>query len=422
MADNFYTKKRKIINDPVYGFIPVENPVLFDLLEHPYFQRLRRIRQLGLTYLVYPGANHTRFQHSLGAAYLMTQAIQSIRSREIDITEEEAFSVTAAILLHDIGHGPFSHALEETIINELSHEQLSILFMQQLNEELGGLLGEAIHIFQGKYKKKFLNQLVSGQLDMDRLDYLQRDSYFTGVSEGVIGLERIIKMLNVRNDELVVEEKGIYSIEKFVLARRLMYWQVYFHKTVVSAEQLLLKILTRASQLARAGVALFVTPALHYFLYSLYSVKTVDTLTAKGRKELLDRFALLDDNDIITSAKVWSEAEDPVLSRLCKQLINRKLLHIEIRNHPFSKEKVENIRKRMRRDTGFDELGVSYFVFTNTISNFAYSPEDHQIKILRKDEMIKDITEVSEIMNQNVISKIVQKHILCYPKEYTKNV
>ena len=414
-------KKRKIINDPVYGFIPVGSPVLFDLVEHPYFQRLRRIRQLGLTYLVYPGANHTRFQHSLGAAYLMGETLQSLRGKGVAVSPEEELAAKAAILLHDIGHGPFSHALEETIIRELSHEQLSQLFMQQLNEETGGMLDDAIRIFGGHYPRKFLNQLISGQLDMDRLDYLQRDSYFTGVSEGVIGLERIIKMLDVRDDELVVEIKGIYSIEKFVLARRMMYWQVYFHKTVVAAEQLLLKILGRAHQLAQAGEKLFTTPALHYFLYGEYPAQDPALLSPRQRKELLDRFALLDDNDIIASAKVWSGSGDPVLADLCRRLVNRKLFHVEIQNRPFPEEKVEEYRKKMMRDTGLSAGEVASFVFTNTISNYAYSTADHQIRILGKDGSVKDITEVSEIMDEQVISRIVEKHILCYPKEYLSN-
>ncbi len=412
---------RKIINDPVYGFIPVGTPLLFELVEHPYFQRLRRIRQLGLTYLVYPGANHTRFQHSLGAAYLMIETLQSLRSKGVEVTEQEALAALAAILLHDIGHGPFSHALEETIIPTLSHEQLSLLFMVQLNEETDGLLSDAIRVFKGSYGRRFLNQLISGQLDMDRLDYLQRDSYFTGVSEGVIGLERIIKMLNVRDDELVVEVKGIYSIEKFVLARRMMYWQVYFHKTVVAAEQMLLKILARAHLLAQAGKTLFTTPALHYFLYGEYPLEDPARLTGEERKELLDRFALLDDNDIIASAKVWSQGGDAVLSDLCSRLVNRKLFHVEIQNHPFPQEKVMEIRRRMSRDTGFTEEETSSFVFTNTISNYAYSPTEHQIKILGKDGSVKDITEVSEIMDEQVISRTVEKHIFCYPKEYLSN-
>ncbi len=414
-------EKRKIINDPVYGFIPVGSPLLFDLVEHPFFQRLRRIRQLGLTYLVYPGANHTRFQHSLGASYLMGETLQSLRGKGVDISPEEELAAMAAILLHDIGHGPFSHALEETIIRELSHEQLSLLFMEQLNEETDGMLEDAIRIFRGEYPKKFLNQLISGQLDMDRLDYLQRDSYFTGVSEGVIGLERIIKMLDVRDDELVVEIKGIYSIEKFVLARRMMYWQVYFHKTVVAAEQLLLKILARAHLLARAGEGLFTTPALHYFLYGEYPAKDPALLTSVQRKELLERFALLDDNDIIASAKVWSGSGDAVLAELCRRLVNRKLFHVEIQNRPFPPEKVEEIRGRMQRDTGWSAEEVSSFVFTNTISNYAYSPAEDQIRILGKDGSVKDITGVSEIMDEQVISRIIEKHILCYPKEYLSN-
>ena len=418
MPGSLKNDHRKIINDPVYGFIPVGTPLLFRLVEHPWFQRLRRIRQLGLTYLVYPGANHTRFQHSLGAAYLMGETLHALRGKGIEITAGEELAATAAILLHDIGHGPFSHALEETIIGGLSHEQLSLMFMQQLNEETDGLLEDAIRIFRGNYGRKFLNELISGQLDMDRLDYLQRDSYFTGVSEGVIGLERIIKMLNVRDDELVVEVKGIYSIEKFVLARRMMYWQVYFHKTVVAAEQLLLKILARAHLLARAGKELFTTPALHYFLYGEYPSRDPGHLQAEERRELLAHFALLDDNDIIASAKVWSQENDVVLADLCDRLINRKLFHVEIQDHPFPGEKVREIRRRMMKDTGLSEEDTASFVFTNTISNYAYSPSGHQIRILRKDGSVKDITEVSEIMDEQIISRIVEKHIFCYPKEY----
>ncbi len=414
------TGKRKIINDPVYGFIPVTSPLLFDLLEHPWVQRLRRIRQLGLTSLVYPGANHTRFQHSLGASWLMDQALQSLQSKGVPVSGEEALAATVAILLHDIGHGPFSHALEETMIRGGSHEQLSLLFMQELNREFDGRLDTALQIFRGRYHRRFFNQLISGQLDMDRMDYLQRDSYFTGVSEGIIGLERIIKMLNVSGDELVVEEKGIYSVEKFVLARRLMYWQVYFHKTVVSAEQLLLKILARARQLAGSGETLFATPALHYFLYSLYPGKNTGELTLPERKDLLDRFSLLDDNDIITSAKVWSDSPDRVLADLCNRLVNRKLFHVDIQNHPFDPEKVRRIRKKMMKDQGLEEEETAFFVFTDKISNFAYSPKDHQIKIMRKDGAVKEITEVSEIMDENIISRIIEKHIMCYPKEYTE--
>jgi HD superfamily phosphohydrolase len=421
MPTGTHNDHRKIVNDPVYGFIPVGTPLLFKLVEHPYFQRLRRIRQLGLTYLVYPGANHTRFQHSLGAAYLMAETLQSLRGKGVEITEQETLAAMAAILLHDIGHGPFSHALEETLIPTLSHEQLSLLFMVQLNEETDGMLTDAIRVFQGGYDRQFFNQLISGQLDMDRLDYLQRDSYFTGVAEGVIALQRIIKMLNVVDEALVVEVKGIYSIEKFVLARRMMYWQVYFHKTVVAAEQLLLKILARAHVLARAGEKLFTTPALHYFLYGEYPPEDPAGLSGKERKELLDRFALLDDNDIIASAKVWSQGKDAVLSDLCNRLVNRKLFHVEIQNHPFPQEKVQEIRQRMRRDTGFSEEETTSFVFTNTISNYAYSPTEHQIKILGKDGSVKDITEVSEIMDEQVISRTVEKHIFCYPKEYLSN-
>ncbi len=409
--------KRKILNDPVYGFIPVGTPLLFRLMEHSWFQRLRRIRQLGLTSLVYPGANHTRFQHSLGAAHLMGETLRSLRGKGVEISREEEMGARVAILLHDIGHGPFSHALEETIIRELTHEQLSLLFMEQLNEEFEGALEMAIRIYRGNHPRAFLNQLISGQLDMDRLDYLQRDSYFTGVAEGVIGLERIIKMLNVADDELVVEEKGIYSIEKFVLARRLMYWQVYFHKTVVAAEQLLLKILARAHFLAAAGEKLFCTPALRYFLYGEYSVPE-EPLSSAQRKELLEHFAMLDDNDIIASAKVWTESRDPVLAELCRRLVDRKLFHVEIREHPFPEERVEEVRGKIRKVMGFSDEESRSFVFTGTISNLAYSPTGQQIRILTKEGRVKDITEVSEIMDEHVLSRIVEKHIFCYPKEF----
>ncbi|NOY37981.1 MAG: HD domain-containing protein [Chlorobi bacterium] len=408
--------KRKIFNDPVYGFIHIPDPLIFDLIEHPYFQRLRRIRQLGLTALVYPGANHTRFQHSLGAMHLMTQAIQTLRGKGVDISDEEALSAQIAILLHDIGHGPFSHALEESIIHDLSHEDLSLMMMETLNDQFDGKLAKAIRIFKGNYPRNFLSQLIVGQLDMDRLDYIQRDSFFSGVAEGTVGFDRIIKMLHVFNNELVIEEKGIYSVEKFILARRLLYWQVYFHKTVVSAEHLLVKILKRAEQLAKEGVPLFTTPSLAFFLGNPFNAAAILRSSSHEKKEFLDTFSMLDDNDILVAAKVWSDHDDPVLSDLCHRLINRNLFQIEIQGQPFDKERVEKISAEVLKKTGIPKQDIGYFVFTDAISNFAYSLVDHQIKILGKDNTVTDITGVSDILDQAIISRIVHKYILCYPK------
>lgn len=408
--------KRKIFNDPVYGFIHIPHPLIFDLIEHPYFQRLRRIRQLGLTFLVYPGANHTRFQHSLGAMHLMNQAIMTLRQKGIDITEDEEIAALTAILLHDIGHGPFSHALEESIIHNLSHEDLSLMMMEELNRQFHHQLDMAIEIFKGTYNKKFLSQLIVGQLDMDRLDYIQRDSYFSGVAEGTVGLDRIIKMLNVSDNQIVLEEKGIYSIEKFILARRLMYWQVYFHKTVVSAEHLLMKILERAEHLAADGSHLFTTPALQYFLGKSFHVSKIRKGSYGEVKKLLNMFSLLDDNDILVAAKVWAGHSDPVLSNLCRRLINRDLYQIEIRDEPFDREKINDLSAKVAEKENIPSDQTDYFVFTDTISNFAYSLEDHQIQILGKDNEVTDITLVSDILDQSIISRIVHKHILCYPK------
>ncbi len=402
--------KKKIINDPVYGFIKISFDSLFDLIEHPWFQRLRRIRQLGLTNYVYPGATHTRFQHALGAFHLMETAIQVLRSKAVEITPEEEEAALAAILLHDIGHGPFSHALEESIIENIHHEELSLLFMQALNTEFNGRLGLAIRIFTGKYHKQFLHQLVSGQLDMDRLDYLKRDSFFTGVTEGVIGSDRIVRMLNVADDLLVVDHKGIYSIEKFLIARRLMYWQVYLHKTVLASETLLMKILLRAKQLAMNGVALFCTPALHYFLYHPVSG---DRFPDEG----LDKFAMLDDSDIMSSAKAWASHQDPVLSLLCTSLINRNLSRIEIRNQPFSDSYISGIRKKVQNHYSLDKKDLDFFVYTNEASNNAYSSEDEHIRILYHGGGLRDISEVSDMLDISVLSKTVRKYFLYYPKD-----
>lgn len=405
---NSSSNKRKIFNDPIYGFVSISYEIIFDLIEHPYFQRLRRIKQLGLTNLVYPGALHTRFHHAIGAMHLMELAIEEIRSKGHSITEEEAKAATIAILLHDIGHGPFSHALEHSIVSDVNHEHISQLLMNKLNEEFNGELTLAIKIFQNKYSKKFLHQLVSSQLDMDRLDYLKRDSFFTGVSEGVISSDRIIKMLNVANDHLAIELKGIYSVEKFIIARRLMYWQVYLHKTVLSAETLLVNILKRAKELAQKKVELFATPALKTFLYKNYS-KT----DFKNNPQLLDTFAILDDYDIMSSIKVWTQHEDYVLSQLCNQLVNRKLFKIEMQSTPFKESKITELKKQLKKTRKLSEKEVGYFVFSGSVSNDAYTGGIH---VLLKDGTAIDLAKASDQLNIDVLSKTVKKYYLCYPK------
>lgn len=409
--------KRKIVNDPVYGFVNIPYPILYDLIEHPYFQRLRRIQQLGLTNYVYPGANHTRFQHALGALYLMEQAIAVLRSKDMDITEEEAEAVMIAILLHDIGHGPFSHTLENSIV-PVSHEKMSLLFMHELNRQFNNRLATAIDIFQNKYHKKFLNQLVSSQLDMDRLDYLRRDSFFTGVTEGTIGSDRIIKMLTVKNDELVVEEKGIYSIEKFLVARRLMYWQVYLHKTVISAENLLVNTLRRVKQLSGMNEKIFVTPYLGFFLNKeLDLTRHISSTNADERKILLDNFSLLEDNDIMVSAKVWAEHPDRTLSLLSQNLIRRKLYHIELQHEPFTDHIIRPLQQKIGKMLDIQPGETDYFVFTGKISNNTYKTDDDRIKILLKTNDIVDISEASDMLDQTVLDKTVVKYFLCYPKD-----
>lgn len=403
--------KLKIFNDPIYGFVTLPYELVFDLIDHPYFQRLRRIKQLGLTNLVYPGALHTRFHHAMGAMYLMGQAIDVLRSKGNEITEDEAKGVTIAILLHDIGHGPFSHALEHSIVSNINHEDLSELFMTRLNEQFGGQLDTAIAIFQDKYKKKFLHQLVSSQLDMDRLDYLKRDSFFTGVSEGIISSERIIKMLNVVNNSLVVEEKGIYSIEKFIIARRLMYWQVYLHKTVLSAESLLVIILKRAKELAEKKTELFCTPALHTFLFNKYSKADFEK-----KPELLDTFAQLDDYDIMASIKTWMMHPDKVLSLLCKQLVNRNLFKVELQNSEFDKDRIAQLITQICKKHQLTEKEARYFVYTDQVSNDAYRSDKISINILSKDGTIKDIAKASDQLSIDVLIKTVRKFYLCYPK------
>jgi len=403
--------KRKILNDPVHGFINIPSDIIFDLIEHKYFQRLKRITQLGLTHFVYPGAIHTRFLHAIGAMHLMNLAIEVIRAKGHEISEAEAKSVTIAILLHDIGHGPFSHTLEKVLINDVSHEDISIAFIKKLNIEFDNKLDLALKIFQNKYKKRFLHQLVASQLDMDRLDYLKRDSFFTGVSEGVIGSDRIIKMLDVVDDNLVVEAKGIYSIEKFLVARRLMYWQVYLHKTVLAAEELLIKILKRAKELANKNVELFASPSLHYFLYNYINKK--DFL---NNVEVLEKFADLDDYDIISALKVWSKHQDKVLSMLCLRLINRKLFKVELQDKAFESNYIESIKEKYKKQYGLNNNEIDYFVFSNTISNNAYKAEDDKINILYNSGKLVDITDASDVLNVSVLSKEVKKYFLIYPK------
>lgn len=404
--------KHKIFNDPVYGFVTVPSELIFNLIDHPYFQRLRRIRQLGLTNLVYPGAIHTRFHHAMGAMHLMVEAIEVIRSKGHEITNEEAQGATIAILLHDIGHGPFSHALEMSLVHNITHEDLSAVFMDRLNKEFDGQLELALKIFRGKYKKKFLHQLVSSQLDLDRLDYLRRDSFFTGVVEGNISSDRIVKMFNVVNDQLVVEDKGIYSIEKFIVARRLMYWQVYLHKTVLSAEHLLVNILKRAKELAENKVELFCTPALRMFLYNRF------TKTAfLNKPEVLDAFAKLDDYDIMTSIKVWADHSDKILAYLCKRLVNRELFAVELQQKPFTGSYVEQLQKKAVKKYGLKKEEIPYYVFTGAVQNKAYSSDNIRINILFKNGSVIDIAEAADLFNISVLAQPVKKYFLCYPKE-----
>ena len=408
--------KKKIINDPVYGFITIPSDLVYDLIQHPYVQRLRYIKQLGMTHLVYPGALHTRFHHALGAMHLMGLALETIKSKGQAISYQEEEAVIVAILLHDIGHGPFSHALEHTIVDGVSHEHISTLLMDNLNREFDGKLGLALEIFNNRYHKKFLYQLVSGQLDLDRMDYLNRDSFFTGVSEGVISFDRIIKMLDVVDDQLVVEEKGIYSIEKFLIARRLMYWQVYLHKTVIAAEQMLVKILERAKELTGEGRNLFASPCFSYFLKN-----SINREEFKNDPRNIERFTKLDDNDIFTSIKVWVNDEDLILSTLCSHLISRNLYQVEITNEPPPIEIINDLADKVTDEYEISDDDTSYFVFTDTIKNKAYSVGDGSIKIVMKDGSIQDIAKASDNSNLESLARTVQKYILCYLKEL-KNV
>lgn len=402
--------KRKIINDPVYGFVTIPGNLIFDIIEHRYFQRLRRIRQLGLTDLVYPGALHTRFHHALGAMHLAGQASDVLKSKGIAISDDEREALQIAILLHDIGHGPFSHTLEKCLVPGLSHERLSIIFMQKLNDEFEMKLSMALQIFQNNYPRKFFHNLIAGQLDMDRMDYLNRDSFFTGVYEGVIGYDRIIKMLMVKNDKLVVESKGIYSIEKFLIARRLMYWQVYLHKTVLCAEQMLIRILKRARLITQSGGALFSYEPLKFFLEN--TVKPEDF----NQATVLDAFAGLDDYDIWAHLKMWCKAEDKTLATLCQYLVNRKLLNIEITNEAPPPEHIKKLTELSANYLNISFEDAQNFVFSDRTSNSAYNPDEGKIEILFKDGSLSDVAEASDQLNISVLSKAVTKFYLCYPK------
>ena len=399
----------KIINDPVFGFIKIPKGLLYDLVCHPVVQRLTRIRQLGLSSVVYPGAQHTRFQHSLGAFHLMSEAIRELTAKGNFIFDSEAEAVEAAILLHDVGHGPFSHVLEHTLVRGIAHEEISLMLMEHINREMNGQLTLAIRIFRDQYPKRFLHQLVSGQLDMDRLDYLRRDSFYTGVTEGNIGSARIIKMLDVRDDRLVVESKGIYSIENFLTARRLMYWQVYLHKTSVAYEQLLLNTLRRAKRLAAAGDELFASPALRFFLYNDIARERFHDDPA-----CLENFLLLDDNDIWTALKVWTRHKDKVLSTLSEGMVNRKLFKVEVSAEPFPAFREQELLSQIAQALDISTDDAHYFLSTPDIETNMYNPADDSIDILYSDGTIRGIAEASDMFDIALLSRKVKKHYLCY--------
>ena len=402
--------KKKIINDPVYGFISIPDELIFDVLEHPYMQRLRRIMQLGLSHLVYPGALHTRFHHVLGAMHLMSLAIATIRRKGHEITIDEERAVLLAILLHDIGHGPFSHALEYDIVSDVSHEDISGYFIERLTDVFGDDLKRAHLIFKNEYSKPFLYQLVSSQLDMDRLDYLNRDSFYSGVSEGIIGSDRLIEMLNVHNGNLVLEEKAIYSVEKFIVARRLMYWQVYLHKTVVSAEFMLIHALRRAKWCAKNGKQVFSSPSLQYFLE--HDVKKKDFLDDTS---VLEKFARLDDYDIMSAIKVWQDSDDIVLSYLSTALVNRDLFKIEIARTPFSQDRIQFEKEMVKSALGVTDEEVDFFVYHDILTNKAYNQDKQNINVLMKNGTIVDLSMASDNLNISALAQPVEKYFLCYP-------
>ena len=406
--------KLKILNDPIYGFITIPNKLVFDLMEHKYFQRLRRITQMGFSYIVYPGAHHTRFHHALGAMFLMQKAVQTLQSKDVNISEKEEEALYVAILLHDIGHGPFSHAMENSIVENVGHEQISLLFMEALNRKFNKQLTLAIQIFKDEYPRKFLHQLISGQLDMDRLDYLKRDSFYTGVPEGTVNAQRLIAMLNVKDDALVVEEKGIYSVENFIVARRLMYWQVYLHKTGIVAEQLLVRLLIRAKQLSAQGIELPASEGLQFFLNNSISLEDFS-------EEVLNTFSTLDDYDIISAMKAWVGNDDFVLKNLSKMLLYRDLLKVKVKSQPFSLQKIEEKRNILSSAFKLSDEEASFFVFTGKLENQAYSMEKDTINLLRKNGKIVDVAKASDQLNLEALSKSVVKYYICYPKNNTHN-
>jgi HD superfamily phosphohydrolase len=403
-------KSQKIINDPVYGFITIPSELIFAIIDHPYFQRLRRIRQLGLTDFVYPGALHTRFHHALGAMHLMSITLDNLRIKGTDISEAEYEAALIAILLHDIGHGPFSHALEYSLLRGIPHEELSLLTIELLNEEFGGQLTLALQIFKNQYPKKFFHQLVSSQLDIDRLDYLQRDCFFTGVSEGTIGADRIIKMMAVKDDQLVIEEKGIYSIENFLSARRLMYWQVYLHKTTVSAEKMLINLIQRAKKLAQDGRTFFVTEEMAYFM-----TQEVSLADFKADTSLLKKFLQLDDFDIWGAIKLWKNDADYVLQNISQMFLTRKLFKINLVNEPFSSQELAHLRTKAQKKLQVPDEDLAYFFSTGTISNYGYLEKD-RISILTKKGEVVDVASAADLPNIKIMSKMVEKHYVCVAK------
>lgn len=400
----------KIFNDPVYGFISVSDPLIQKLIDHPYFQRLARISQVGLSDMVYPGAQHTRFHHALGAMHLMQQALSVLKTKGVSITENEMQAAQIAILLHDVGHGPFSHTLENTLISEYSHEDISLRVMQLLNKEFHHTLETAIAVFKGEYHKPFLHKLVSGQLDVDRLDYLMRDSFFTGVAEGVIGSERIIKMMNVVGDDLVVEEKGIYSIEKFLIARRLMYWQVYLHKTVIGAEVLLTNALRRAKELAGKGQELFGTSALKCFLYR-------SELDKLPEEEKISNFLRLDDHDVVSALKEWVYADDKILSDLCGRLMHRRLLKVKLRREPYTETELEEVSVAVMEQMGISKEECGYYIYPGMVSNIAYDSSKEEIRFRMKSGELLNLFDVSDHLDRANMTRMVKKYFICYPKE-----
>lgn len=401
--------KLKTLNDPIYGFITIPSQLVFDLMEHKYFQRLRRISQMGFSYIVYPGAHHTRFHHALGAMFLMQKAVQVLYSKGVKLSKKEEEALYIAILLHDIGHGPFSHAMENSIVENISHEAISLLFMENLNAKFNGQLTLSIQIFKNEYPRKFLHQLVSGQLDMDRLDYLKRDSFYTGVPEGTVNAQRLIAMLNVKDDNLVVEEKGIYSVENFLVARRLMYWQVYLHKTGIVAEQLLVRVLKRAKQLVAMGVKL---PASENLAFFLNNSITLEDFSA----EVLETFSKLDDIDILSGMKAWICNDDFVLKNLSKMLLNRDLLKIKVDTAPFSEAILKRKRNKVMQTFAISEAEAAYFVFTGKLENQAYSMKKDTINLLKKNGKVIEVAKASDQLNLEALSKSVVKYYMCYPK------